>query len=910
MLIQRNVPLSLRAFALLVLASCAGSQGAADPPPAGAEPAAPAVTPSVARVAAGPEAAHPRVPMSATGKLAAKNVTRWNAAATDSSKHADALTREHANCDNEPDCEPSTHDPDGALIGTRSETAIATDATGTHVVIGFNDFRGFTSTTTLSISGFAYSDDGGSTFVDGGQLPITTPTVTLNGIVYPQVFGDPDVKYLGGCNFVFSSILVTKFAADPNDTNVVQTMGYHLSNDCGHTWRGPFEVTAASNPSGTILQGGAPGDFADKELMDVDPDTGRVMMSWTDFTETDVEMSTTFSDNILSDNPTWSPRALVANGPNDGQGSIPRFAGRGSNDVYLAWARFPDATDDNIAFARSTDNGATWSAPIDLAAPTFSMDEILGNDRAHNFPWMAVDNSRGRHRGTIYVVYAPNDGHDGADIALQKSTDGGKTFSAPLKLNSRIGGDRAQWFPAVTVDSQTGRVYVFYYDQGIAKSGDLTETTYTFSDNGGRTWHRPRPLSERPWHAGYGNDLSQPNIGDYNESTSLGGKLYAVYAETHPIGFTDGEPGSVQFSVPAPVVKRVQPRAFGEDVTVQVGEVTFEDTGADGAINPNEIVLVQAPLVNYVTNPLNAAPLDELFASMTTSTPGVSVFLGISPYPRLGPGESQPNDIPFVLAVSSSFVPGTPIELELHVGQIFSAQTTLHVTLQTGTPVETVIFAENFDESSETALPPGWSSVHASGANTVGWVTSSSFCGATSPGAFHVEANDGPGGAPITRTERLFGPAMTVPTDSEYVTIDYDVCYDLIDDPRYSILAYDGMFLRIRDLNPADQMHTRSVLAEAFATDFTTGSINGYPRKLPRAFGDPDDLFEDMSVWSGDSTGFQHVHLRLPGMAGSTAALRFEYQQTAGAICSTVRPDHACGVLVDNIVVRSVVSKK
>jgi hypothetical protein len=855
--------------------------------------------------------------MSAMGRRAARHVMGWNAPGADGSKRAHDLVREHANCDNEPDCEPTTTDPDGALIGTRSETTIAIDATGGHVVIGYNDFRGFAGAGgTTSISGFSYSDDGGKTFVDGGQLPITTPTVTVSGVVYPEVFGDPEVKYLGACNFIYSSILVKKFAADPNDTNVVQTMGYHLSSDCGHTWQGPFEVTAATNPTGTILPGGAPGDAADKEFMDVDPDTGRVMMSWTDFTQTDVEISTAFSDNILSEAPTWSPRALVANGPADGQGSLPRFAGRGSNDVYVAWTRFPGATDDNIAFARSSDNGATWSAPVDLAAPAFVMDEILGNDRAHDFPWMAVDNSPGPHSGTIYVVNAPNDAHDGADIALQKSTDGGKTFSAPLKLNSRIGGDRAQWFPAVTVDSKTGRVYVFYYDQGIATSGDLTETTYTFSDDGGTTWHRPRPLSERPWHAGWGNDLSQPNIGDYNQSVSQAGTLYAVYAETHPVGFTDGEPGSVGFSVPAPVVKRVQPRAFGEDLTVHVGAVSFHDvslqgTGGDGAINPDEIVSITAPLVNYVTNPLNAAPLAGIVGSIKTTTPGVSVLLGVSLYPLLRPGDSKPNPIPFVLVTSKSFVPGTPIELELDAAQIFSLPTKLHITLQTGTPVEAVILSENFDENPDgSALPSGWASVHAAGANTVAWVTSSSFCGAKSPGAFHVEAFDGPGGAPITRVERLFGPAMTFPADSEYVTIDYDVCYDLVDDPQFSILAYDGLFLRIRDLNPADQVHLRSVLVEAFETDFTTGALQGYPKKLPRSNGDPDDIYEDMSVWSGDSSGFQHVHLRLPGMAGSTAGFRFEYQQTAGGICSTVRPGHACGVLVDNVVVKSVVSKK
>jgi len=41
-------------------------------------------------------------------------------------------------------------------------------------------------------------------------------------------------------------------------------------------------------------------------------------------------------------------------------------------------------------------------------------------------------------------------------------------------------------------------------------------------------------------------------------------------------------------------------------------------------------------------------------------------------------------------------------------------------------------------------------------------------------------------------------------------------------------------------------------------------------------------------------------------MAGSTAQLRFEYTQDAIATCADVRPGHACGVVVDNLVVRSV----
>ena len=57
-------------------------------------------------------------------------------------------------------------------------------------------------------------------------------------------------------------------------------MGVHRSTDCGHTWTGPYEVTAATNPNGRLDTNGAPTDDADKEFMDVDPDTGRVLLTW------------------------------------------------------------------------------------------------------------------------------------------------------------------------------------------------------------------------------------------------------------------------------------------------------------------------------------------------------------------------------------------------------------------------------------------------------------------------------------------------------------------------------------------------------------------------------------------------------------------------------------------------------
>ena len=49
-----------------------------------------------------------------------------------------------------------------------------------------------------------------------------------------------------------------------------------------------------------------PIDAADKEQIDVDPDSGRVVMTWTNFTATAVEISSSYSDNITAATPTLS----------------------------------------------------------------------------------------------------------------------------------------------------------------------------------------------------------------------------------------------------------------------------------------------------------------------------------------------------------------------------------------------------------------------------------------------------------------------------------------------------------------------------------------------------------------------------------------------------------------------------
>jgi len=177
------------------------------------------------------------------------------------------------------------------------------------------------------------------------------------------------------------------------------------------------------------------------------------------------------------------------------------------------------------------------------------------------------------------------------------------------------------------------------------------------------------------------------------------------------------------------------------------------------------------------------------------------------------------------------YVAGTPIEFSLAVTSV-QGSTTLLFRQATGTPVTTTLLSEDFEGTAPGALPAGWSAVHSGGNNTVPWTTTKNFMGNASNAAFHINANDGLS-RNHTRFERLFSPIVTIPADSEYVLLDFDVAYNAEDDPSFNVLAYDGFLLRITDLTPGNTV--RSVPIESFAEEFTTGAVPFYPKHMPRS---------------------------------------------------------------------------
>ena len=305
--------------------------------------------------------------------------------------------------------------------------------------------------------------------------------------------------------------------------------------------------------------------------------------------------------------------------------------------------------------------------------------------------------------------------------------------------------------------------------------------------------------------------------------------------------------------------------------------VSFVDSGGNGNIDPGETIRVRIPLENYTVNELSASRALAVRASLVSETPGVEVIQPLGIYATIDSGETDQSTLDYVLRISPSFDPGTPIDLRLKAFGIFARQVfataELRHTLFTGTPSPTSLLTENFNAVAPGTLPTGWAVAHGGGINTVPWTTNNTFCGNTTNAAFHINANDGPGGTGNpTRFERLFSPTFAVPSDSDYVTIEFDVCYDTEEDPNFNVLAYDGFLLRILDATPGNLL--RSVLVEAYADEFTTGSIKHYPRHFPRS--GSTAYFQDMSAWAGDS-GADAARSHAParhGWNGCATALR------------------------------------
>jgi hypothetical protein len=129
--------------------------------------------------------------------------------------------------------------------------------------------------------------------------------------------------------------------------------------------------------------------------------------------------------------------------------------------------------------------------------------------------FVAADRSGSLTNNNVYMLASlrRTGATNGSDVMFVRSTDGGLSFSSPLRINDDpVNQNKWHWFGALSV-APNGRVDAVWLDTRNAANDMDSQLFYAYSLDGGNSWSPNAAVSE-PFnpHLGYPN---QNKIGDY-----------------------------------------------------------------------------------------------------------------------------------------------------------------------------------------------------------------------------------------------------------------------------------------------------------------------------------------------------------------------------------------------------------
>ena len=389
-----------------------------------------------------------------------------------------------------------------------------------HLVMGVIDYN-------MSSLVSYVSQDGGGSWEGPYQAPYLLDDLASAGDPV-LAFDRQGNLYMTGISLGLEEFEVGPFSL----TAVVSSMAVAKSDDGGFNWPATFSSARSRVETGKLTtdrQGRVRGEiqvgFLDKPWIATGPNPknptrDNIYVVYTDF-ESVYEVL--YIDEVLSlarretlttirlvksedGGTTWSapiaisPTVREAAGEDSGRGEAvgKKRVVQGGNvavapdgSVYVAYF---DSTDDEsfkgigeIYVARSTDGGATFSKPVQAAA----FNELPFKARTSNFrlwsggfPQMATG-----PKGEVYIVFAARSREktaDDGDVFFIRSTDGGRTFTRPRRLNADNTA-RTQFFPTIAV-SPKGTLHAMWGDLRDDKSQTRYHIYYTRSEDRGDTW--------------------------------------------------------------------------------------------------------------------------------------------------------------------------------------------------------------------------------------------------------------------------------------------------------------------------------------------------------------------------------------------------------------------------------------
>ncbi|MEX2660265.1 MAG: sialidase family protein [Acidimicrobiales bacterium] len=169
---------------------------------------------------------------------------------------------------------------------------------------------------------------------------------------------------------------------------------------------------------------------------------------------------------------------------------------------------------------RSTDQGSTWTVS-ELSPPVYN---AMGSHTGMG--WTAEGGAEGTFVFAYSATPADTPSAGKSDIVVQRSTDGGVTWTDPVAINDDDPSDLyTSFYPQLDV-APNGRVDVVWQDNR-ERTDYLVNVRYTYSTDGGVTWASNTEVTDRPIDFNLGisfnSDIRQgPGVASTNEYAAFG----------------------------------------------------------------------------------------------------------------------------------------------------------------------------------------------------------------------------------------------------------------------------------------------------------------------------------------------------------------------------------------------------
>src|SRR6266536_2473717 len=354
-----------------------------------------------------------------------------------------------------------------------NEPTISVDPTnGNKIAIGWRQFNTWTSN--FRQAGYGYTTDAGTTW--------HFPGVLQNGVFR----SDPVTNSDDTGNFFYLSLLVNTFCGD-----------IWRSTNGGQTW-------TERSPDGGAHSG-------DKEWFTVDRTPasmghGFQYQFWTGIFACDFGEFSRSTDGGV----TWQTPINIPNSAQWGTLDVASngylFIGGGDTGSSFWCIRSTNAQ--NPAVTPTFDQVTTVNMGGSMVSGNVNPGGLIGQQ----FLW--VDRSGGPTNNNIYTLASvrPPSYSSGTDVMIARSTNGGASFSAPVRVNDDATTNKWHWFGTFSV-APNGRLDAVWFDTRNDPGNLLSQLFYSYSTDGGVTW-APNVGVSQPFNSTEGWP-QQNKIGDY-----------------------------------------------------------------------------------------------------------------------------------------------------------------------------------------------------------------------------------------------------------------------------------------------------------------------------------------------------------------------------------------------------------